>query len=95
LNKVGESRQPCLTPEVTGTGIIVFLHRDFSRFITCTTGGLSLVPRPLPPEKCLGTRLRMSPSILSKAFLRSTKATNVGSNDTANDKDGPDRNGQV
>jgi len=55
--------------------IIVFLHREF---ITCTTGGLNLVPRPLPPEKCLGTRLRRSLSTLSKAFLRSTKATNVG-----------------
>jgi len=28
--------QPCLIPEVTGIGIIVFLDRDFSMFITCT-----------------------------------------------------------
>ena len=41
LNKVGESRQPCLTPEVTGIGsevvsliltmYSVLLYRDFSR----------------------------------------------------------------
>jgi len=49
LNKTGETRQPCLTPEVTGIGF--YNYRDFKQEVSIYT---------------------------VEAFLRSTKATNVG-----------------